>query len=418
MDEDWISGTVHLRGARVAVRIRMRKSANTAVDCEEGEGEVPHADTDMNIITDSNSDRLIDFDDASCNDHGHEGEVKFIRESNINFVNFYDDDIDDIDANEDIDKHLNVNDEEDRHRHQHSYEYEHENENDDTDLEEEYSDDMDHGNEIDEYIQNELDRQIRQQLDDQMDKYTYQMDVEMDQQLRNYNSERYLRSQQEGGTQILQQLGDTMDDGILETEFLSTLRHFTKENVDIDIQDADDSSNVNKLLSRMNLTPFHDVVDANENGELHKDGGGVGVATPVTVQDIDNTIRNIVQQLKTNDNASEKDMDIISSTTNTNTNTDTISVTNTHASPDKDVPSADSTSSVSSKLNTSNKGDDDDDDDGNDATQDRDQDQHLPTNLNDPIAFWSSWSEKQALCQQGGEMHEGCSCFEGMGSVM
>ena len=409
----------------------MRKSATTAVDCEEveveGEGEVPHADTDMNIITDSNSDRLIDFDDASCNDHGHEGEVKFIRESNhINFVNLYDEDIDDIDANEDIDKYLNVNDEEDRHRHRHSYEYEHENENDDTDLVEEYSNDMDHGNEIDEYIQNELDRQIRQQLDDQMEKYTYQMDVEIDQQLRNYNSERYLRSQQEGGTQILQQLGDTMDDGILETQFLSTFRHFTKENVDIDIQDADDSSNVHQLLSRMKLTPFHDVVDANENGELHKDGEGVllgvgvGVATPVTVQDIDNTIRNIVQQLKTNDNASEKDMDIISSTTNTDTDTDTISVTNTHASPDKDVPSAESTSSISSKLNTSNKGDDDDDDDddGNDATQDRDRDQHLLTNLNDPIAFWSSWSEKQALCQQGGEMHEGCSCFEGMGSVM
>jgi len=44
--------------------------------------------------------------------------------------------------------------------------------------------------------------------------------------------------------------------------------------------------------------------------------------------------------------------------------------------------------------------------------------------LNDPIAFWSSWSEKQANCarleehQASGGKQSSCNCFEGMGSVM
>ena len=40
--------------------------------------------------------------------------------------------------------------------------------------------------------------------------------------------------------------------------------------------------------------------------------------------------------------------------------------------------------------------------------------------LNDPVAFWKSWSERKAYCDDGN--HDGrirsCNCFEGVGSVM
>ena len=39
--------------------------------------------------------------------------------------------------------------------------------------------------------------------------------------------------------------------------------------------------------------------------------------------------------------------------------------------------------------------------------------------LEDPVAFWASWSERQKHCEQnenGTQM--ACNCFEGMGSVM
>ena len=40
--------------------------------------------------------------------------------------------------------------------------------------------------------------------------------------------------------------------------------------------------------------------------------------------------------------------------------------------------------------------------------------------LNDPVAFWKSWSERKAYCDNGN--HDGriraCNCFEGVGTVM
>jgi hypothetical protein len=40
--------------------------------------------------------------------------------------------------------------------------------------------------------------------------------------------------------------------------------------------------------------------------------------------------------------------------------------------------------------------------------------------LHDPVAFWTSWSEKKAACDQRNheDKEPSCNCFEGMGSVM
>jgi hypothetical protein len=45
----------------------------------------------------------------------------------------------------------------------------------------------------------------------------------------------------------------------------------------------------------------------------------------------------------------------------------------------------------------------------------------VTTSTEDPTAFWLSWSKRQKACfdENGVNTHEsGCSCFEGMGSVM
>ena len=51
-------------------------------------------------------------------------------------------------------------------------------------------------------------------------------------------------------------------------------------------------------------------------------------------------------------------------------------------------------------------------------SDDIDEDTNL---MNDPMAFWSAWSERRKSCfdEDGNLIHQyGCNCFEGMGSVM